>query len=143
MPGWIRAALLLFAIGLFAVQARADDVSADQARAARALVQAQLDAFKADDAERAYSYAAPSIRAQFGDAAHFMAMVRGAYPAVYRPANIEFLPAQRAGDDLMQQVRLTDADGGYWLAIYRLERQPDKTWRIASCQLAELEGRAV
>ena len=37
-----------------------------------------------DDAKRAFSYAAPSIRAMFGTPERFLAMVRAGYPVVYR-----------------------------------------------------------
>ena len=71
---------LAVAAGFAALDARA-------ARAVRTLIEAQLDAFAAGDAERAFSYASPSIRTQFGDATRFMAMVQTAYPMVIRPAS--------------------------------------------------------
>ena len=40
----------------------AQPVSAADARAARTIVGGQLEAFASDDAKRAFSYAAPSIR---------------------------------------------------------------------------------
>ena len=77
--------LLPGAAGAADVLARAD------ARQVRAIVEAQLDAFARDDAVRAFSYAAPSIRSMFGDAERFMEMVRRSYPLVYRPASVAFL----------------------------------------------------
>jgi hypothetical protein len=71
---------------LLPVAAGAAVLAEADARAVRQVVQAQLDAFAADDAERAFSYASASIRAQFGDAASFMAMVRSGYPMVVLPA---------------------------------------------------------
>jgi hypothetical protein len=142
MQRWIMAWLLVLCAAWMPARA-ADEVSAADAAAARSLVTAQLAAFRADDAERAFSYAAPSVRAQFGDAEKFMAMVRAGYRAVYRPAGVDFMPTQAAGIDLIQQVRLSDADGTAWLAIYRLQRQPGGAWQILSCQLAQLDGRAV
>ncbi len=44
-----------------------------------------------DDAKRAFSYAAPSIRAMFGTPERFLAMVRAGYPVVYRAAGATFL----------------------------------------------------
>ena len=38
-------------------------------RAQRLVIDAQLEAFANDDAERAFSYASTAIRTQFGDAA--------------------------------------------------------------------------
>jgi len=37
-------------------------------------------------------------------------------------------------------VRLTDADGRAWIALYPMQRQPDGSWRTNGCQLARLAG---
>ena len=67
------------------------------AQAVKNTVQDQLAAFAKDDAELAFSYAAPTIRAMFQTPQNFMAMVQDAYPVVYRPAKLLFLAA--AGTD--------------------------------------------
>jgi hypothetical protein len=106
------------------------------ARAVRQVVAAQLEAFAADDAERAFSYASTSIRAQFGDAATFMAMVRGGYPMVVRPAAVSFFQAQAddvAEGTVSQPVQLRDRAGRLWRATYLLERQAGAGWRISGC----------
>src|SRR5664279_3931122 len=71
--------------------ASAEPVAAADAKAIRVVIEAQLDAFAADDAKRAFSYAAPAIRAMFGTPERFLAMVRTSYPAVYRAAGAIFL----------------------------------------------------
>ena len=131
------AALALFA----ASAARAERVSAGDAQAARAVVEAQLAAFAADDARRAFSYAAPSIREMFGTPDRFMDMVRAGYPVVYRPASVVFLNPEWVDKQLVLGVHLTDASGGLWLAVYQLERQPDKSWRISGCNVQPSSGR--
>jgi hypothetical protein len=116
-------------------------VPAADARAIRSVVEAQLAAFEADDAERAFSYAAPSIRAMFGTADKFIAMVRQGYPVVYRPSSVVFLVAETGdGGKLLQRVRMTDADSVAWNVIYELERQPDKQWRITACVASRARG---
>src|SRR5690349_13479384 len=131
----LLSTLLLGAASAADVLARAD------ARQVRAVVETQLDAFARDDAARAFSYAAPSIRSMFGDAERFMDMVRRSYPVVYRPASVAFLVADADGDEVVQPVHFTDASGALWLAVYRLQRQPDRSWRIAGCELAPSSGR--
>jgi hypothetical protein len=69
----------------------------------------------------------------FGTAAQFMRMVQGTYPVVYRPASVLFLKAEAAGDELVQPVHMTDPAGNTWLAVYRLQRQDDRSWRIGAC----------
>ena len=83
----------------------------------REVIEAQLDAFKRDDAARAFSYAAPGIRASFGTPENFMAMVRDGYAVVYRPRSVSFDAPMLAGGELVQPVR------------------------INGCQLAPLSGR--
>ena len=137
-------ARLLFAAALLLLAAsatRAERVSGDDANAVRAVVEAQLSAFAADDAKRAFSYAAPSIREMFGTPDRFMQMVRAGYPVVYRPASVVFLNPERVEGQLLQGVHLTDASGALWLAIYRLERQPDKSWRIAGVDVQPSTGK--
>ena len=121
--------------------ADAPDVSQGDARGVRAVILAQFDAFAADDAKRAFSYATPKLREMFGTADRFIEVVRAAYPAVYRHETVAFLKPELAQGSLVQGVHLTDAEGVLWLALYRLERQRDKSWRISACQLVAAQGR--
>ena len=51
--------------------------------AIRTIIQAQLDAFRADDADAAFSFASPNIQQRFGDPSQFMRMVKTGYAPVY------------------------------------------------------------
>ena len=121
--------------------AQVEPVGAAEAKGARAVVEAQLAAFAADDARSAFSYAAPSIREMFGTPDRFMEMVRKGYPVVYRAASVSFLSPVRVQGQLLQGVQLTDADGSLWLATYRIERQPDQSWRISGCDMQRSAGK--
>lgn len=115
------------------------------ARAVRRLVEAQLEAFAADDAPRAYSYASASIQAQFGDAITFMAMVRNSYPMVVRPAAVSFFrPHVEAGTPatVTQLVQLRDREGRLWRASYRLEQETGGAWRISGCVVTADSGKS-
>src|SRR5437868_15311285 len=131
-------ALLFCLAPLFAA---AEPVPTGEARAVREVIEAQIDAFRSDDAERAFSYAAPEIRNMFGTPERFMETVRNAYAVVYRPYSVTFKDAVRVGADIAQPVRMTDAEGHAWLVVYPMERQPDGTWRINGCQLGRLPGQ--
>ena len=146
--GSIRRVLgCMVVFGLLApVVAGAAVLSGPDERAVRQVVEAQLQAFAADDADRAFSYASPSIRAQFGDAARFMAMVRDGYPMVVRPATVSFFQAQtEAGHagTVSQPVQLRDREGRLWMATYLLERQAGAGWRISGCVVAADNGRSL
>ena len=116
-------------------------LSGAEAVAVRETIEAQLDAFRRDDAQRAFSLAAPGIREQFGTAENFMQMVRTSYAVVYRPRSVKFETFEIVDDQVFQPVRMTDADGQAWVAIYGMERQPDGSWRINGCRLARLPER--
>ena len=144
MARFLAAFCLILALAFGAtVDARAQAVPEADARAARTVVSAQLDAFAKDDAKRAFSYAAPSIRAMFGTPERFVAMVRTGYPVVYRAAGVTFLVPLQIDGELVQAVHLTDGAGALWLATYRLERQADSTWRIAGCDVRPATGKMI
>ena len=137
---WLAAGLAL----ALTRPAAAAALTVKDAKDVRAVVEAQLRAMAAGDAERAFSYAAPAIRAQFGDAQRFMAMVAGSYPMVIRPAaTVFFQPTLDADGDVLQAVQLRDAAGKLWRAAYLLARQAGGTWRIAGCAVsADTPGSA-
>jgi len=139
------AKAILLSLWLFAIStsARAADVSVADAAAIRAVVSQQLDAFARDDARRAFSLATDGIRARFGTAEAFMAMVRSDYPVVYRPRNIEFDKPLVIEGEIVQPVRMVDDQGAAWVALYPMARQANGVWRINGCQVARLGGRQV
>jgi ketosteroid isomerase-like protein len=133
--------VVALALAVFAALATAQEPSKQDAAAIRAVVTEQLDAFRRDDGPRAFSLATAVIRARFGAAEVFMQMVRTAYPVVYRPQSVQFETPEVVDGTVIQPVRMTDADGRAWIALYPMERQPDGGWRINGCQLARLQGR--
>jgi hypothetical protein len=140
----MRRALIATALvlALAPALAGAQAVSDADARAVRQVIEAQLEAFRRDDAPRAFSYAAPGIRDSFGTPEKFMAMVREQYAVVYRPRSVSFEePLIVGGEDLVQPVRMTDGYGHAWMAIYPMAKQPDGSWRINGCHLARLPAR--
>ncbi len=128
----MRAFVLLVAllIGLGAPAGGADDVAA-----AQKVIRSQVEAFSRDDAAAAYSHAAPAIQELLPQAEMFMAMVRGSYAPVYRHKSFEFGEARAADGKIAQRVRIVDAEGVPWEALYTLERQPDGSLKISGCTL--------
>jgi hypothetical protein len=126
---------------LLSLSALAAPLNNQDAKAVRDVIHAQLDAFAADDADKAFSYATPTVRKSVASAQHFMAMVRGQYAVVYRPASVAFLQPDRDGTMVVQPVQMSDAEGASWMVVYTLERQKNKQWRISGCFLKETNGR--
>jgi hypothetical protein len=131
---------LMLIAALFGGAAQAAPATAADTRAAQAVIQAQLNAFAADDAKLAFSFAAPTIRAQFGTADNFLLMVRQGYPMVYRPANVSFFKPEMVSGTLIQKVQFADLDGAEWVATYHLQRQKNKAWRISACVVEPRSG---
>ena len=113
--------------------AQAGTLPEAEARAIQIVIQAQIQAFKAGQAERAFSFASEAIRAQFGDAATFLAMVQAGYPMLLRPSGLSFFVPEVAKGDVVQKVQVRDVEGRLWDVTYQLQPQPDKTWRINGC----------
>ena len=130
-----------FAALQFLMPVQAEMLPAKDEKAVQAVVQSQLAAFEADDATKAFSYAAPELRKAIGSPAAFMAMVKNSYPVVYRPASVSFLKAEGAGNEAVLKVQMMDASGTSYLALYSLQRQKDKAWRISGCKVVENKGR--
>jgi Domain of unknown function (DUF4864) len=111
--------------------------------AIRHVVEGQLAAFQRDDSAGAYGYATPMIQQKFGDAANFMAMVKGAYPPVYRPRSVTFdkLIDTDAGPD--QILTVIGPDGHAYTAHYIMEKQPNGAWMINGCYLTRGDDQNV
>lgn len=108
-----------------------------------AVVQAQLNAFAADDAKKAFSFASPEIRKALRNADNFMAMVRSEYQVVYRPASTAFLKPMGYRNEAYVRVQLIDKDGDAWIATYTLQRLKNRKWVITGCDLDEAVGTMV
>jgi hypothetical protein len=139
--GCALACLLLFATGGTAwAQADQKPTEADW-NAMREVIQAQIDAFREDKDELAFSYAAPGIREQFKTAENFMRMVKTGYPAVYRPTSVAFIDTAVEDGIPIQLVQFSDSAGMVWIGLYIMQRQPDKSWKVNGCRL--MPGKAV
>jgi len=103
--------------------------------AIRKVISQQLVALRGGDAERAFSYASPSIRAQFGDGRTFMTMVRTEYSALLEARYTEFLEGAVIDGVIVQPLRLIARDNRVLVALYTMEKQ-SSGWRINGCQLA-------
>jgi hypothetical protein len=104
--------------------------------AIRKVIAEQRSALKAGDAAKAFGFASPAIRGQFGDAEHFIDMVRTAYAALLTARYVEFLEGAVIDGIIIQPLRLIDGDNTVRVALYTMERQGNGTWRISGCQIA-------
>jgi hypothetical protein len=78
------------------------------------------------------------IREMFRDQGAFMEMVKRGYQPVYRPREFTFGELKTGQLGLTQTVRIVDEMGEAWNAIYRMEKQPDGSWKISGVWLFKL-----
>jgi len=103
----------------------------------RAVINRQIDAFRRDDAQGAFALVSPGMQDSFGTPERFLNVVRMAYRAVYRPANVTFLDLIVMSSEVVQQVQITDRAGGVWVAYFSMQRQRDGSWRTNGCHLVQ------
>ena len=107
------------------------------------IIGAQLKAFHSKDAEKAFSYASPSIQDKFRTPTRFLSMVRKFWPEVYNARRSEFLQLAEVKGVWIQGVIISDDLGETWLAQYPMELQPDGNWLINGCVVRALEDRSL
>jgi hypothetical protein len=105
---------MIVLLGFLSVTAFTQSISETEKTEFQRIITAQISAFRADDGQTAYGYAAPVVRNIFPTPEIFMSMVKRGYGPVYRPQTYE--------------------------ALYSMEKQPDGTWRISGCTLLEVPG---
>ena len=104
------------------------------------VIEGQIAAFRRDDAVAAFSFASPTIRAQFGDAGTFLVMVAALYRPVYQPRQLEFLDLKSVDGQWVQRVLVMGPQGEFVMALYQMVRV-DGRWRINGCFLVRPPGQ--
>lgn len=105
----------------------------------RSTIDAQIDAFKADDFVGAFSFASPNIQNIFRTPENFGAMVRGGYPMVWRPSDVRYLELRERAGVYWQKVMITDGSGAVHFLDYQMI-ELEKGWKINGVQLLEGVG---
>jgi hypothetical protein len=106
-------------------------------QAIQGTIAGQIEAFKHDDAQAAFGFAAPAVHDKFGTAEIFMEIVRRAYRPVYRPRGVVYGSATQMGDHVLQRVEVIGPDGRAYQALYYMIQGTDGVWRIDACELTE------
>ena len=93
-----------------------------------------MDAFKADDFARAFTFASPTIQGMFGTPENFGVMVRRGYPMVWRPGEVRFGELRDVNGALWQKVIIRDQAGATHVLDYRMVQQNGR-WLISGVQI--------
>lgn len=113
-----------------------------QSREITGTIDAQIEAFLDEDLDRAFSYASPGIRRVFQTPEKFGAMVRGGFPMVWRPAEVQYLELRDVAGKLWQKVRITDAAGQVHLLDYQMVNL-ESSWKINAVQILKVPDGTV
>ncbi len=111
----------------------AAQTSAPPNESIRSTISSQMDAFQAEDFERAFSYAAPNIKGMFGTAERFGTMVRNGYPMVWQNTDIRYLELREISGNLWQMVQVEDLNGAFHYLDYMMVKT-NAGWQIAAVQ---------
>jgi hypothetical protein len=118
----------------------------DAVDGSRQVIERQIEAFLKDDAGAAYAFAAPGIKARYPDKDIFFDMVKKSYQPVYKPGNFAFGRSLSldGGATVLHEVLIEGRDGKDWKALYKLQRQPDGSYRIGGVTMVpELESKGI
>ena len=124
-----------FSLDTSAALAATPQMRASDWKSIKQVIAAQRAALVAGKGEKAFGYATPAIRAQFGDADIFMAMVQLEYSALLTARYTEFLEGAVIDGLIIQPLRLVDADNSVRVALYTMEKQKNGAWRISGCRI--------
>jgi hypothetical protein len=133
----VRIALLALAAAISLPAAAEGRVTGSDLLEIRAVIERQIEAFRRDDAPGAFALASPGVQQAFGNPQAFLEVVRMAYRAMYRPAEVAFRDPMILSGDVVQQLQIKDRAGGIWLAYYSMQRQQDGSWRTNGCHLVQ------
>ena len=114
-------------------------VFADERELVRSTISSQIEAFKENNIEKAYTFAAPNIQAQFSNPEVFGLMVKNGYPIIWRPKSFKFTKFQGLGNKSIQRVLFQSYDGRLETYDYILEKYDD-LWKIAGVLTINLAG---
>ena len=131
--------LLLFAL-IFIFIGNSFAITIDEENEIKSIVNQQLEAFKNDDFEKAYSFASPTIKKMFSSPEVFRKMVIGGYQAVYRPQSIKIGSVEIIKGVATLKVYLVDPNGEFVTANYLMEKQENGEWLISGCILSKAES---
>jgi Domain of unknown function (DUF4864) len=102
----------------------------------RRVITLQIRAFERNDEAIAFAYASPETRKSFGTPHNFMMMVRADYALLIKHTSREFLEAATVAGVTVQPLKVVTTEGETVIALYTMEQQPDREWRIGGCELA-------
>jgi len=129
--------LLLIFINLQANQKNKEDFDIT-----KKIISQQLEAFKINDAPKAYSFAAPFIKIRFQDPESFMSMVKDNYEPISNAKDFYFLKFKINNGDIYHQLQVISQSNQSYVATYSLVFIEDE-WKISGCALSLMTQQSI
>ena len=108
----------------------------------QSIIESQIQAFLDENAELAYSYAAPMIKMKFTNPVEFMSMVKNYYEPVYNPKQFYFLDAKYYEGAIYHQLQVISQKNESFLATYSLI-QDEGRWKISGCAVYPMQNQSI
>ena len=106
------------------------------------IIESQIQAFLDENAELAYSYAAPLIKMKFNNPLEFMSMVKNYYEPVYNPKQFYFIDARYFEGAVYHQLQVISQQDESFLATYSLIQDGGK-WKISGCAVYPMQKQSI
>ena len=81
------------------------------------------------------------MKQRFPTVEAFSKMVRDRYTPIYNPRELKFLTPSIVQGRFMQGVQFLSDENQLFLAVFTVEKQEDKSWKIKACELIPVESR--
>ena len=108
----------------------------------RQLIEKQLQAFKQNDEETAFSLTSPTIQRKF-TLQDFINTVKNQYNAIIKPRSIMFRGFTLVNDFPALVATIMDQEGNLAQAIFVVQHQPDYSWRIHGYELVSINEKII
>ena len=109
----------------------------DPVQTTQSMIEEQIRAFLKDDADTAYSFAAPGIKAMYPDKNVFFAMVKKSYEPVYHPGNYAFGRNRSIDDGAMVYQGSVDLRPRWQGLDGNLSGRPPAGWKLQDQRRAD------
>ena len=106
------------------------------------IIESQIQAFLDENAELAYSFAAPLIKMKFNNPLEFMSMVKNYYEPVYNPKQFYFIDARYFEGAIYHQLQVISQQDESFLATYSLIQDGGK-WKISGCAVYPMQKQSI
>lgn len=140
LSAWARFWLAALVLSLCSLTLADTPLSDADRQAVQWVINSQISAFKADDHQSAYSYAAPNVRQVFPTVEGFISMVQRDYQPLYRPVSYSFGRSSLEAGEVFQELLVTDDRHHVWQVIYTLEQQEDDSWKVTNVLMLPYQG---